>query len=195
MNRLDEYLNGLDKKNVIMLYVSVFILAFIIYYNFNYSVLSEKITGNENKIYELRQKLKENLNLSVTLKSLKSKLRELKKNNSELTEDLKYLNMLIATSPVLHINDVKFLEILKSLLEKAVANDIEASYFLNKKLNEYKVYEIDIEGFYTPEHFEKFYRFVKSLEKIRVIKEVKYLKFVKGEDVFFKMEISFWGLR
>jgi predicted metal-dependent enzyme (double-stranded beta helix superfamily) len=194
MNKIEEYLNSLDKKNIMFLYVSVVIAAFIFYYNFNYSVLQKKIDTNNQEMITLENKLKKISILSLKLKKLKIKLKRLRKQNISLNEDLKYLNMLIKTSAVLHIDEKKFLSILKDILQKATNNNINASYVINKNIADFKTYIIEIKGEFDPLNFDKFYMFVKNLESIKAIKEIKNLNLSKRDNVKFEIKILFWSI-
>lgn len=193
MNRVEEYLNTLDKRNIVMLYASVIIAVFVVYYNFNYSVLQKSINENNQEIISLKHKLNRSNTLLLELKKLKTEAKKLKKKNLSLTEDLKYLNLLVKTSPVLHIEEKHFLEILRQILKKAVNSNIEASYKIEKNTDKYKTYEIEVNGEFSPAEFENFYKFIKNLESIGAIKEIRELKIDKNEKVEFEMKIVFWS--
>ena len=194
MNRIEEYLNTLDKKNLFFLYSSVIIVAFIIYYNFNYNILQEKIDNYNNEIFSLQENLQTTNDLKKKLLKLKTEFKQLKKENMSLSEDLKYLNVLVNTTSILHIDEKHFMNILKKILEKAVKNNIKASYIISKETDRYKNYVIRINGVFEPKDFINFYRFIKNLEKIKAIKEIEYLKLEKKEKVQFDLKIVFWGL-
>jgi len=194
MNKIEEYLNTLDKKNIILLYVSVVLAAFVVYYNFNYSVLYEKIENCEREINTLQKKLKKTNELNLKFVKIKKEFKKLKNQNITLNEDLKYLNVLIKTSSLLHINEKEFLSILKSVLQKAVESNIKASYLIDKEINDYQKYIIDINGVFAPSNFHSFYLFIKNLEKIKAVKKIEYLKFEKKDRINFSLRIVFWSL-
>lgn len=194
MNRIEEYLNTLDKKNIILLYASVIIAVFVVYYNFNYNVLYEKIENYNQEIGALEEKLRKTDKLNIKLAKIKKDLKILKTKNSALNEDLRYLNVLIKTSSVLHINEKEFLNILKNVLQKAVDNKILASYTIVEKSDEYKRYVINIKGVFEPASFSAFYKFINNLEKIKAVKRIEYLKFDKKEKISFDLNIVFWSL-
>ncbi len=195
MNKIEEYLNKLDKKNTILLYVSVVIAVFVVYYNFNYGVLSKTIEENRDIIAELERKMQNTNELKSKLTALKRSLKSLKEKNTVYSEDLKYLNILIKTSDVLNIKEEKFIDILKNVLQKASENKILASYVIKKDVNGYVVYEIDISGEFPEDKFMKFYKFIRDLEKIHAIKSVRTLYVSKKKDVSFKLECVFWSFR
>ncbi|ACM93665.1 hypothetical protein NAMH_1376 [Nautilia profundicola AmH] len=194
MNRIEEYLNSLDKKNLVLLYASIIIAVFIVYYNYNYNILQEKIDNYNVKIVQLKKKLESTNSLRSVLSELKTQLKKLKKQNVSLNEDLKYLNVLVKTSSILHINEKNFLNILKNVLHNAIQNNIKASYTIDKNTDEYKKYIINVQGEFEPEMFDKFYEFIKNLEKIKAIKEITQLKIIKKDKVQFDMNIVFWSL-
>ena len=194
MNRIEEYLNSLDKKNLVLLYASIIIAVFIVYYNYNYNILQEKIDNYNVKIVQLKKKLESTNSLRSVLSELKTQLKKLKKQNVSLNEDLKYLNVLVKTSSILHRNEKNFLNILKNVLHNAIQNNIKASYTIDKNTDEYKKYIINVQGEFEPEMFDKFYEFIKNLEKIKAIKEITQLKIIKKDKVQFDMNIVFWSL-
>jgi len=194
MNRIEEYLNSLDKKNLVLLYASIIIAVFIVYYNYNYNILQEKIDNYNVKIVQLKKKLESTNSLRSVLSELKTQLKKLKKQNVSLNEDLKYSNVLVKTSSILHRNEKNFLNILKNVLHNAIQNNIKASYTIDKNTDEYKKYIINVQGEFEPEMFDKFYEFIKNLEKIKAIKEITQLKIIKKDKVQFDMNIVFWSL-
>jgi len=194
MSKIENYLNSLDKKNITLLYLSVVIAFGVLYYNVNYSIFQKEIDLNNQKIIGLKNKLK-NTSLSLKLKNLKIKLKKLKKENVSLKEDLKYLNVRIKTSVILHIDEKNFLNILRSVLQEAVNNNIKASFTISKKVNDYKTYIIEIKGEFAPFEFNKFYRFIKNLENIKAVKEITNLNLSKNKNVTFEIKILFWSLK
>ncbi|AZV47066.1 hypothetical protein C3L23_07205 [Nautilia sp. PV-1] len=194
MNKFETYLNSLDKKNIILLYLSIIIIAVIVYYNFNYGVLSKQINTNGEKISFLQSKVKKVSSLQEKLNNIKAQLNKLKKQNLSLNEDLKYLNLLIKTSSILHVDEKSFLNVLKDVLQNATNNNIEASYTINKSIKDYVVYQIDINGKFSPEEYRNFYKFIRDLEKIRAVKEIKNLTFEKKKDVNFNIQLLIWGI-
>jgi len=197
MNKLENYLNSLDKKNLIMLYLSVFVIFFIVYYNYNYTVLQKRIDTNENQLYQLQQKLNKLGNYNQKLIALKKELKKVKQENLSFREDLKYLNVLVKTSSILYIKDKQFIDILKSILQNATDNNIKATYQIDKKKDNYKRYIININGEFDTNGFYNFYNFVKSLESIKAVKEIENINFTydeKAKLIKFNLKFSIWGL-
>ena len=194
MNRLEEYLNSIEKKQLYMLYISILIAVGVLYYNFNYSFLQNKINTQTSKISVLENKLKKTNYLELKLIKIKNQIKKLKKENSGLSEDLNYVNILITSSNILNINDKKFPDILKNVLNEAVNNNIQASYTINKNLTNFKTYNIDINGTFTPKQYYDFAYFIKNLEDINGIKEIKNFSLKKDRKVKFHISIIFWSL-
>jgi len=195
MNRIEEYLNSLDKKNKIILYLSIVIAGFVLYYNINLSYLQDEIDYNENVIASIKKEMKNTSLLKLKVKKKKLELKKLKKENATLIEDLKYLQVLIATSPILHIKEESFLEILRKILFRAYENGITASYEIVKDEGDYLVYNINIKGAFKRKDFSKFYSFIRSLESIKGIKSIDYLNIYKVENVGFEMNCKFWSIK
>ena len=193
MNRFEEYFSNLDKKNLIMLYLSLIIAAGVIYYNFNYSVLQNRIEENYVEINKLKSKKPQNLNTKLV--TLKKKYKLLKKTQETLSEDLKYLNLLLKTSSILKMSDKKMLNILRDILQYAIDNNIVASYDMRFVSDKYNNYIINVKGSFDAKRFNDFYGFVKSIENMKSIKEIKILKFSNKENIEFNMQIYFWGLK
>ena len=195
MNKIEEYLNNLEKKHLYMLYVSLIIVVGIIYYNYNYSYLQDKIDTQNTTIYSLEKKLKKTNFLEIKLRKIKKDILKIKKENSALSEDLNYINILIKTSNVLNIDNKKFSDILKDVLNKAINNNIKASYLINENLNDFKSFNINIKGSFNPENYNNFLFFIHDLEDIKQIKEIKTFYMKKDKNIEFKMNIIFWSLR
>jgi hypothetical protein len=194
MSRLEEFFNRLDRKNLILLYLSLFIGAFLIYYNVN-MVLDEKIENNKIKISKLTRELKGLKSYSFKLAEYKKILNQLKKENFSLKEDLKYLNILISTSKTLHLTQKEFLNILEDILAIAINDNIRASYKIGSSYKDLLSYNIEMNGFFYAKDYKNFYSFIRSVDKIQKIKSVDTTQLqVKGDKVFFKIIISFWSL-
>jgi len=197
MNRLEKLLNDLDKKNLIMLYASIFIAFFVIYYNYNYEILYNEINQNENQIVKLKRELVNINSYSRKISKYKKELEILKKNNISLQEDLKYLRILIKTSPILLINEIKFLDIIKNILQSATDNDIKATYEINRNFDKYKIYTINVTGEFSNKNFFSFHNFIKDIEKMNIISKVENLEFLYNgseNNVKFKFIYNIWGL-
>jgi len=198
MNKIENYLSGLDTKNLVLLYLSLFFLIGLIYYNYNYSVLGEKIKANSEQIEKLKH-AKNEKQLHRDLVNLRKSLKKTELENQTLKEDLKYLNILIKTSPVLNISENEFLDILQTILKKATYYNVKASYTIKKSQDKFVKYDIVLEGKMAPEEFLNFLEFIRSIEKMHIIKQIRFLNLQAVENekelgVDFKMELILWGL-
>jgi len=195
MNSIKEYFEGLDKKNLFLIYFLLFIVIGFIYYSYNYSILNKEVENSNNKIASLEKKIKNIGLLPTKLNRLKKEIKKLEKENFYLSEDLKYINVLIGSSTVLNINEKSFLIILENILKKAILNNIEASYVINKKIDNFKIYTIDIQGNFESEYFYNFFNFIKDLESVKKIKSIQVLNLEKNNDKYIKfyLKISFWS--
>jgi len=192
---LKEYFEELDKKNLFLIYFLFFICVGFIYYNYNYSVLSERIKKYNERIEKLRKEIEDVGLLPTKLDKLKKQIKKLEERNFSLNEDLKYINMLIKSSNILNINEESFLVILENILKKAVLNKIEASYIIGEKIEGFKIYTIDVTGNFEKEYFYNFFNFIKDLESVRKIKSIKVLNFKKNNNnIEFYLKIDFWSI-
>ena len=195
VSKIEDYLNNIDKKNLILLYLSGVLLIGLIYYNFNYSILDDKIKQYNHQIESLEKKIKDNKFLNTKLKQLEKNIKMLEVKNSSLKEDIKYLNMLISSSSIFNINEKRFFTILKNILQRAVDNNIKASYKIEISANKLKVYSIYISGEFNKEDFFDFFNFVKNLESIKNIKKIQNLLITKeNESIKFSLIINFWSI-
>jgi len=198
INKIEDYLNNLDnidKKILILLYLLCTLLIGLIYYSFNYSILREKIEQYDYQVESLEKKIKSNKSLINKLKKLRKNTKILEYKNSSLGEDIKYLNMLINSSNILNINEKRFFTILRNILQKAVENNIKASYKIEINVNKFKVYSIYINGKFNKKNFFDFFNFIKDLESIKNVKKVHNLSLTKENNfIKFSLIINFWSI-
>jgi len=195
INKIEDYLNNLDKKNLILFYLLSAILIGLIYYSFNYSILEDKIKQYNYQIESLEKKIRDNNSLTAKLEQLEKTIKILETKNFSLKEDIKYLNMLIKSSNIFNINEKKFFIILKNILQKGVDNNIKASYRIEISANKLKVYSIYISGKFSKENFFNFFNFIKDLESIQNIKKIQNLSITKEDNfIKFSLTIDFWSV-
>ena len=195
VDKIENYLNSIDKKNLILCYLSIALLIGLIYYNFNYSILGDKIKRYNQKIEFLKNKIKNNKFLYLKLEELKRNINTLKIKNLFLKKDIKYINMLINSSKMFNINKEGFFIILKDILQKAVNNNIKASYKVAIDVNKFKIYSIHVNGNFNKNNFLDFFNFIKNLESIKNIKKIKNLLIVKKDNLIeFSLVIIFWSI-
>jgi aspartyl/asparaginyl beta-hydroxylase (cupin superfamily) len=196
MNRIEEYLDSLDKKNLFMLYFSIVILAAIFYYYVNIGIFGKKIEENNLKIDSLEMKLTKNRTLEKKVAKLKKEYKLYQQKLLSSKEDLKYLSLLIATSDVLKINDKKFIEILNRILDAGIENAIAPSYEITTSDDKFKKYVITLKGNFYPEEYRNFMNYISEIEKINSIKTFDFASFKEDNaTVSFRMKIIFWGIK
>lgn len=194
MNRLEEFLQNLDKKNKIMLYLSVVIIGVIVYYNFNYSFLSSKIDENEEKI----KKLEQNYNFSI--KNYNFKLAKLKKEyksllaiENEKLQDLEYLNKKINLS-ILNIDDKKFYSLLEKILSKSYDDGLTPDFYINQNIDKFKKFTIDINGSIGVCEERNLFNFIKYLESRKYVVNISKFKLDNNRSNYY-IKYNIWGLK
>ena len=193
INEIENYLS--NRKNLIIFYFLSLLLLGLVCYSFNYSILNSEIEEYNYEIESLEKKIKDNKALSFKLKKLKKDLKVLEAKNSSLKEDIKYLTTLINSSNMFNINERNFFAILKDILQKAVDNNIKASYKIEINTKEFKIYSIYVNGEFNRENFFNFFNFIKNLESIKNIKKVQSLLIDKEDNsIKFNLTINFWSI-
>ncbi|WP_456470821.1 hypothetical protein [Caminibacter sp.] len=198
INKIEEYLRSLDKKNKIMLYFGVFLLGGLFYYYVNYEILELKINKLENAKQSLLEKIKRQKTvLAVELIKLRKNYNALKKENFTLKENLKYLEMLVNTSNILIINDKTFFSILNKVLENSKKNDINSSYLIKDMKKEgLKQFDVITQGNIDTAKFFNIVYFLRDVEKIYCIKTLKKVDFNKSSNkIKFNIEFNFWSYK
>lgn len=198
INKIEEYLRSLDKKNKIMLYFGVFLLGGLFYYYVNYEILELKINKLENAKQSLLEKIKRQKTvLAVELIKLRKNYNALKKENFTLKENLKYLEMLVNTSNILIINDKTFFSILNKVLENSKKNDINSSYLIKDMKKEgLKQFDVITQGNIDTAKFFNIVYFLRDVEKIYCIKTLKKVDLNKSSNkIKFNIEFNFWSYK
>jgi len=198
INKIEEYLKSLDKKNKIMLYFGVFLLGGLFYYYVNYEILGLKINKLENAKQSLLEKIKRQKTvLAVELIKLRKNYNALKKENFTLKENLKYLEMLVNTSNVIILNDKTFFSILNKILENSKKNDINSSYLIKDMKKEgLKQFDVITQGNIDTAKFFNIVYFLRDVEKIYCIKTLKKVDLNKSSNkIKFNMEFNFWSYK
>ena len=195
ISKIESYLDNIDKNKLVVFYVFATLLLGGIYYSFNYLILEKKIKDYNDKIEYLKEKITDNLSFYLKLKQLEKTIKKLQSQNYSLKEDIKYLNILIHTSEIFNLNEKRFFKILKEILQKAVNNNITASYKIEVSANKFKICSIYINGKFDKSNTFNFFNFLKDLESIKNIKRVKNLSIIKKDDVIkFSLRIDFWSI-
>ncbi|MEO1923355.1 MAG: hypothetical protein ABGX25_02405, partial [Nautiliaceae bacterium] len=176
MNRIEEYLQSLDNKNRLMLYVAILLLGGFIYYYVNYNIFYQKIVSLENKKRDIILKMKKQTNTVTTeLVKLKKKYKKLLKQHTILKGDLKYLIVVVNTSKKIFIDDKKFFYILNKILENSNKYQINSTYLINTKKKELKDFNVILNGSVDVNEFLNLANFIRSVEKMNFVKSVNYV--------------------
>ena len=192
MNRIKEYLENLDNKNLIMLYLSVLILFIIIGYFVYQKIIFPK----------KQQLINQKISLITKIREVKSnnyeiiKLRKIEKNKkleiNSLREDLNYLNALIYSAPKININKKRYLTLIDNYLK--IGSNLNASFKFNqtKKINKYNIY---ISGKFLPEEYFTFVKFLKILQNQKVIVTINSLNLDYEKYVNYDINLSIWSIK
>jgi hypothetical protein len=194
VNRLEEFLQNLDNKNKIMLYLSILIIAVIIYYNFNYNFLNSEITDNDKEIKKLEKKVNSSIkNYVNTLFKLKKEYKNLTVIKNEKIQDLEYLNKRIDLS-YLKINDKNFYSLLENILYKSNNLNLTPDFYINKDFNEFKKYIIDIKGVLGFCQEKNLFDFIKFLESRKYCVNIDKFSLEKNNSTYF-IRYNIWGIK
>jgi len=117
--RLEEYLNSINKKEIIYIFLSIPIVVFIIYYNFIFQSLEKK----EKKLLKDEQKVgKELIQISTEIRNIKKSKKDLKPTISKvenLREEFKFLKYSFNEVDLIKLSADKSYLLIKHLLNKA----------------------------------------------------------------------------
>jgi hypothetical protein len=193
MNKIEEFLQNLDTKNKIMLYLSILVLGIIIYYNYNLNVLNVAISENNKEIKQLQRKS------NISLKDYNLKLTALKKEYKKLLvlvnqkmQDLDYLNKRLALSSV-NINDKKFYSLMENILNKSYSLNLMPNFYIDKSFDKFKEYSIDINGSFGVCNEKKLFDFIKFLESRSYVNNISNFQFDKNSSNYF-IRYNIWGI-
>jgi len=193
IERVNEYFSNLDKKNLLMLYLSMLILFFIIG-NLIYSnyIVSEKENLDKQK-KEIIKKLSKIRSYKKVISSSKKKYLKQKSLLATLEEDVRYLNSIVYTSKRLYIDDKKYLTILNKYLQ--VAPLINASFEFNKTIKDVKEYNIKVNGIMDVKNYFNFISFIRELEKVDAIVTINQLVLNRKKDnINYEINLSLWSI-
>ena len=176
MNKIEEYLNSLKPKEVIYLFVSIPIVIFIIYYNFVYPAINEKISTLQKQEKKLKKDLIKISSKIRKLKVISKTLRPTAKKLQNLKEDFKYIKYNIYSLANLNLDNDKVYIILSKLLNQSKQLNIKASFSINWNTQFppfTKVLSINIEGSGNYVNIINYIRYIESLPNITYITDIK----------------------
>jgi len=193
MNKLNEYLENLDKKNLFMLYISAIIVFIIIGFMIEEYYFESKINNlNAQKLKLIKKISKTKKNEKILIKLKKNYLRD-KSLLASLKEDFIYLNSVITSSNKLYIDKRKYLKILNNYLQKGT--NLNASFKLNETKNIEK-YKIHINGSFLSRNYFEFTNFLKTIESPNGVITINSIHlFEKKNEIFYDINVSIWSIK
>jgi len=194
MNRLEEFLQNLDIKNKIMLYISIVVIGIIIFYNFNYNVLSGEIEENKQLINDLQNRVKFSLKrYNNRLVKLKKEYKKLKINENKKLQDLDYLNKRLDIS-TLNVSDKNFYTLLENILYKSNMLNLAPSFYIKQNFGKFKKYIIDINGTLGYCQEKNLFKFIKILESYKYVNNIDKLILDENSSNYY-IKYSIWGIK
>jgi len=175
--KIEEYLNSLEKKELIYIFLSIPIVIFIIYYNFVYPDLEKQ---KQKLIKTKTQKIN-------TLKTVISEIRKVKNSKNilipirekleNLKEDYKYIYYTYHSLELVQLNDKKIYTILTQLLNKSNILNLNTSFDIKWDIKPTKPYnntiEIKIKGDGNYQNIIKYLQFIDHLKSLTIINNAK----------------------
>jgi hypothetical protein len=198
IERLEEVFSSLDKKNKIMLYLSVLIVVFIVYYHFNLGYLSKKEKKLKDTLNSYKSELKYvSGDYDKKLIKLKEEYKKLKLKFTNLKVDLMNVKFFIKTTKILMVDNKEIVSVLKLILNSAYKNKIISSYFIDSKEDKnYSTLLINIEGGFNPYEVNKFYNFLTTLESLKKVDKIESFSLRNNfDDVNFSIRFKIWGIK
>ena len=185
--RIEEYLNSLEKKELIYIFLSIPIVVFIIYYNFVYPNLEKE----QKKLVSLQKEKHQSLGKIVQeirkVKKSKVILAPTRQKLENLKEDFRYINYNYQTLDILKLNDYKIYDILTKLLNKSNILNLNTSFDIkwdSPKLPPFDNHlKIIIQGDGNYKNIIKYLQFIDHLNSLIVIKNLKIALSLKDEDL------------
>jgi hypothetical protein len=193
LSTLEDYLQELDLKNKIVLYVSVLIFFGIIYYYFNYDYFNSKMEENRSKIIELKRENHFSVKKAkIKLAHLKKELKKLKLEKDELKADMVYLKRKLTLSH-LKVDDDKFYSLLEKVLYKSIELDFAPNYLIKKEdKKDFIKYSLDINSSFNICEENKLFNLIKFLESTKYVATIE--GFDENNSDFF-IRYSIWGVK
>lgn len=192
MNKIKDYLENLDTKNLIMLYLSILILFFIMGYFIYQKIIFPKKQQLINQEISLIKKIREVKSNNYEVIKLKKIYKNKKLKINSLREDLNYLNALIYSVPKININKKRYLNIIDNYLQ--IGSSLNASFKFNqtKKIDKYNIY---ISGKFLPEEYFIFVKFLKILQNPKAIVTINNLNLNYKKYINYDINLSIWSIK
>jgi len=193
MNKLNEYIENLDKKNLFMLYASVIIVFIIMGFVFDQYYFEPKFNSLNMQKVKLIKKISKIRKNEKKLTTLKKNYLHDKSLLASLKEDYIYLNSVISSSDKLYVSKIKYLKNLKNYLLNGT--NLKASFEFNETKNIEK-YKIHISGSFLPQNYFEFIRFLKTIESPNAVITINSINFFEKKDkIFYDMNVSIWSIK
>jgi len=193
MNKLNEYIESLDKRNLFMLYASVIIVFIIIGFVIDQYYFEPKFDNLNMQKVKLIKKISKIRKNEKILTSLKKNYLHDKSFLASLKEDYLYLNSVISSSDKLYVSKIRYLKILKNYLQSGA--NLNASFEFNETKNIEK-YKIHISGSFLPQNYFQFTKFLKTIQSPKAVITVNNINLLKNKNkIFYDMNVSIWSVK
>ena len=185
--RIEEYLNSLEKKELIYIFLSIPIVVFIIYYNFIYPNLEKE----QKKLTSLQKEKQQSLGKIVQeirkVKKSKVILAPTRQKLENLKEDFKYINYNYQSLDILKLDDYKIYNIFTKLLNESNILGLTTSFNIKWDLPKIPPFdnhlEVIIQGSGDYKNIIKYLQFIDHLKSLIIIKNLKIALSLKDEDL------------
>jgi len=191
MNRLEEYLNKLNKKDLIYLFLSIPVFFFMIYYQFIYSYLEKehnkliaKKRVETKKLRQISTKLRVVKNVKEDIKPYKIKL-------SSLKEDYKFIKYSFSNLELIKLSEKKLYNVLTDILNFSKKSNLTISIFIDKSTPPKpfnNALEVTIKGEGSYLNIVKFIDYIESRKILVRVKELNIIKSDEKEKFVIKFE-------
>lgn len=202
MNKFEKYLEALDKKQKIMIYLSVVFVAIMIL-NQILPSLSETQENLQSSISTMQMEILNNS--SKKLKRDLDKTQELVVKNEEILDTQKqrvnHLMSQLYKVKFAFFREAELARSLDALLKESVKKDVKINSIKNTdekiaSLSELVHYKksMSIEGESSYANILEFINYIENLDLLLSIKEVKLEELKEKSGVYFTLQINFFGV-
>jgi len=175
MNKLEEYLESIQQKELIYIFLSIPITIFVLYYNFVYPSMEKE---NKKLTKTITKKKKELLNVSNEIRKIKKSKKLVKPKRAELDDlkdDFRYIKYSFDTIDLLKLSHNKSYKLITKLLNKSKQLNLNSSFQIdwNKKTPPFdQTIEIHIEGLGEYLKIIQYIQYIENLEALIHIKNI-----------------------
>jgi len=182
MNRLEEYLNKLNKKDLIYLFLSIPVFFFMIYYQFIYSYLEKE---HNKLIAKKRVETKKLRKISTEIrvvKNVKHDIKPYKIKLSSLKEDYKFIKYSFSNLELIKLSEKKLYNVLTDILNFSKKSNLTISIFIDKSTPPKpfnNALEVTIKG---KGNYLNIVKFIDYIESRKILVRVKELNIIKSDE-------------